>query len=106
MGGIDCSPVTAGPTPGMISGMLQVSATVPAGLSGQVPVVVTIRGVSSQAGVTLEVTPAANNFRKSTGSAVPRRNRAGAILIQLQVPADATAEDADRRWGARFVLGT
>jgi uncharacterized protein (TIGR03437 family) len=55
MGGEDCTDVTVSPAPGLISGMLVVTARVPADLAGTVPVVFTVGGVPSQDGVTLEV---------------------------------------------------
>jgi uncharacterized protein (TIGR03437 family) len=58
MGGEDCADVTVGPAPGLISGMLVVTARVPADLSGTVPVVFTVGGAPSQSGVTLEVAAA------------------------------------------------
>jgi uncharacterized protein (TIGR03437 family) len=56
IGGSDCTDVTVGPAPGLISGMLVVTARVPADLAGTVPVVFSVGGVVSQQGVTLEVT--------------------------------------------------
>jgi len=49
----------AGPIPGSILGLLQINAVVPVGASTgvAVPVVVTIGGNSTQAGVTLAVHP-------------------------------------------------
>ena len=57
MGGIPCQTNYAGAAPGLIAGAMQINAQVPAGVTpgASVPVVVTIGGVSSQAGVTLAV---------------------------------------------------
>ena len=53
MGGVQSSIVYSGDAPGLVAGLLQVNATVPAGLQGTQPVVLTIGGVSSPAGVTI-----------------------------------------------------
>ena len=57
IGGQDAEVLYAGAAPGLVSGVLQVNARVPAevGPGGAVAVVVTVGGVSSQAGVTLGV---------------------------------------------------
>ena len=47
--------ISAGPVPGLVSGILQIQAVVPADLDGTVPVVASIGGIPSQAGVTLVV---------------------------------------------------
>ncbi|HUB78915.1 MAG TPA: glycosyl hydrolase [Bryobacteraceae bacterium] len=57
MGGIPCQTNYVGAAPGLVSGALQINAQVPAGVTPapDVPVVVTIGGVSSQNGVTMAV---------------------------------------------------
>jgi uncharacterized protein (TIGR03437 family) len=55
LGGEDCTDVSAAPVPGMVSGIIQVAARVPADLAGTVDAVLFINGVPSQPGVTLEV---------------------------------------------------
>jgi uncharacterized protein (TIGR03437 family) len=55
MNGESCQNVSAAPVAGMVSGIIQVSATVPADLSGTVSVVLFVGGIASQPGVTLEV---------------------------------------------------
>jgi uncharacterized protein (TIGR03437 family) len=55
MGDQECEIVSAGPMPGIVSGFLQITARVPEGLSGRVPVVMQVGGIPSQPGVTLEV---------------------------------------------------
>jgi uncharacterized protein (TIGR03437 family) len=57
IGGEDCTEVTAAPVVGMVSGIVQVTARVPADLSGTVGVVLSIGGNVSQPGVTLVVEP-------------------------------------------------
>ncbi len=57
MGGLPCTLNYAGAAPYLISGVLQINAQVPAGVTPgpAVPLLVTIGGVDSQAGVTLSV---------------------------------------------------
>jgi uncharacterized protein (TIGR03437 family) len=57
MGGQEAQVLYAGSAPGLVSGVLQVNARVPAGVSPgrAVPVVVTVGRASSQAGVTVAV---------------------------------------------------
>lgn len=56
IGGLPATLAYAGIAPASTAGLYQVNATVPAGAaSGSQPVVITIGGVASQAGVTLEV---------------------------------------------------
>jgi uncharacterized protein (TIGR03437 family) len=57
IGGIPCVTNYAGAAPGLISGVLQINAQVPAGVTPgpNMPVVVSVGGVSAQAGVTLAV---------------------------------------------------
>ena len=50
------------PAPGLISGMLLGTARVPAGVAGTAPVVFLAGGVASQTGVTIEVTPPAQEL--------------------------------------------
>jgi len=47
--------VDVDPAPGLVSGILQIQATVPSDLSGTVPVMLWIGGIPAQSGVTLEV---------------------------------------------------
>ena len=54
IGGTAAAVTYAGPIPGSIIGLLQINATVPAGLtSGNVPVVVTIGAMTTQANITI-----------------------------------------------------
>lgn len=56
IGGVDCPVAYAGDAPGLVDGALQVNVQIPAGVpSGDRPVVLTISGASSQAGVTVAV---------------------------------------------------
>jgi uncharacterized protein (TIGR03437 family) len=55
IGGVSATVQYAGGAQGIIAGVVQVNAVVPAGLSGNVPVVVTVGVNSSQAGVTIAV---------------------------------------------------
>jgi len=56
IGGVAATVQYAGGAPGIIAGVMQVNAVVPAGVSpGSVPVVVTVGGVASQGGVTVTV---------------------------------------------------
>jgi uncharacterized protein (TIGR03437 family) len=55
IGGVPATVNYAGGAPGSIAGMMQVNVVVPSGVSGSVPVVVTVGGVSSQGGVTVVV---------------------------------------------------
>jgi uncharacterized protein (TIGR03437 family) len=55
IGGVPATVQFAGGAPGQIAGVMQVNVTVPAGVSGTVPVVVTVGGASSQSGVTVVV---------------------------------------------------
>ena len=58
MGGEECEVVSAGPMPGVVAGFLQITARVPEGVSGTVPVVLAVGGVASQPGATIEVAAA------------------------------------------------
>jgi uncharacterized protein (TIGR03437 family) len=53
IGGIDANVLYSGAAPGLVAGVLQINAVVPAGLQGTQAVVVTIGGKSSAAGVTV-----------------------------------------------------
>ena len=53
IGGVNAPLLYAGATPSLVAGVLQVNVRVPNGLSGAQPVVVSIGGVQSPAGVTL-----------------------------------------------------
>ena len=55
IGGVAAEVRFAGGAAGQIAGVLQVNVVVPAGLAGAVPVVLTVGGVPSQAGVTVAV---------------------------------------------------
>jgi uncharacterized protein (TIGR03437 family) len=55
IGGLTAPVQSAGGVPGMVAGVMQVSVLVPGGLTGNVPVIVTVGGANSQAGVTLAV---------------------------------------------------
>jgi len=55
IGGVPATVQSAAGAPGLPAGVMQVTATVPAGVSGRVPVVVTVGGARSQAGVTIAV---------------------------------------------------
>jgi trimeric autotransporter adhesin len=55
IGGVPAEVKYAGGASGIIAGVMQVNLTVPAGLSGTVPVVIAVGGVSSQSGVTVSV---------------------------------------------------
>ena len=57
IGGQPAEVLYAGSAPGLVSGVLQVNARIPAGVTTgpAIPVVVTVGGASSQAGVTLAV---------------------------------------------------
>lgn len=72
MNGSECTDVSAAPAAGMVSGIIQVSARVPADLSGTVNAVLFIGGIPSQPGVTLEVQPA-DAMPLSTGPPPLRR---------------------------------
>jgi uncharacterized protein (TIGR03437 family) len=45
----------AGPAPGEVNGVMQVNITVPSGMMGTQQLIVTVGGVPSQSGITLEV---------------------------------------------------
>lgn len=56
IGGIDADVDFAGAAPSLVSGVMQINAHIPNGVSsGNVPIVITIGGVSSQLGVTVAV---------------------------------------------------
>lgn len=55
IGGVPATVQYAGGAPGVIAGVMQVNAVVPAGVSGTVPVVVTAGSAASQSGVTVVV---------------------------------------------------
>lgn len=57
IGGLDCPIEYAGGAPGLVSGLVQINAQVPAGVAAgsSVPIAINIGGVSSQAGVTIAV---------------------------------------------------
>ncbi len=53
IGGVAAEVSYAGGAPGLIAGVMQVNVVVPAGLTGEVPVVISAGGVASQPGVTV-----------------------------------------------------
>jgi endo-1,4-beta-xylanase len=55
IGGVTATVGYAGPAPGEVNGVMQVNITVPTGLTGAQPLVVTVGGVASQSGVTVAV---------------------------------------------------
>jgi uncharacterized protein (TIGR03437 family) len=55
IGGAAADVQFAGGTPGGTAGVMQVNVVVPFGISGTVPVVITVGGVASQSGVTVVV---------------------------------------------------
>ncbi|HKA01871.1 MAG TPA: BACON domain-containing carbohydrate-binding protein [Candidatus Solibacter sp.] len=56
IGGVAVTPLYAGAAPGIVQGVVQINAAIPAGVaSGNVPVEVTIGGVTSPTGVTVAV---------------------------------------------------
>jgi uncharacterized protein (TIGR03437 family) len=55
IGGIAAEVKYAGGASGLIAGLMQVNAVIPAGVSGTVPVTISVGGVSSQPGVTVSV---------------------------------------------------
>ena len=56
IGGQNAKALYAGAAPGLVAGLLQVNAVVPAGVaSGDQPIVVTVGTVASQTGVTVAV---------------------------------------------------
>ncbi len=55
IGGMSAPVVASGGVPGMPAGYFQVSVQVPPGVTGDVPVVITVGGVASQPGVTISL---------------------------------------------------
>jgi len=55
IGGVAAEVRYAGGAPAQVAGVLQLNVVVPKGVSGTVPVVLTVAGVPSQAGVTVAV---------------------------------------------------
>ncbi len=56
IGGVNAPVIYAGPAPGLVNGVMQVNAMVPAGLApGPQPLLITVGGVRSDAGVTIAV---------------------------------------------------
>ena len=56
VGGLPANILYAGPAPGLVNGVLQVNLTVPVGLaSGPQAVIISVAGVPSQAGITVDV---------------------------------------------------
>ena len=55
IGGVTATIGYAGPAPGEVNGVMQVNLTVPSGMTGAQPVVITVGGVASQSGVTVAV---------------------------------------------------
>jgi uncharacterized protein (TIGR03437 family) len=56
IGGVDAKVDFAGAAPSLVSGVMQINVHIPTTVSsGNVPVVITVGGISSQAGVTVAV---------------------------------------------------
>ena len=55
IGGVSAEVVYSGPAPGEVNGVMQVNIGVPTGLTGAQPLIITVGGVPSQAGVTVAV---------------------------------------------------
>jgi uncharacterized protein (TIGR03437 family) len=55
IGGVTATVGYAGPAPGEVNGVMQVNLTVPSGMTGAQPLVITVGGVPSQSGVTVAV---------------------------------------------------
>jgi uncharacterized protein (TIGR03437 family) len=55
IGGVPATVDYAGPAPGEVNGVMQVNLTVPSGMTGAQPLVITVGGVASQGGVTVFV---------------------------------------------------
>jgi endo-1,4-beta-xylanase len=55
IGGVPATVLYSGPAPGEVNGVMQVNLTVPTGLSGPQPLVITVGNVASQTGVTVAV---------------------------------------------------
>jgi uncharacterized protein (TIGR03437 family) len=55
IGGVTAPVGYAGPAPGEVNGVMQINLTVPAGMTGAQPLVMTVGGVASQGGVTVAV---------------------------------------------------
>jgi endo-1,4-beta-xylanase len=55
IGGLAAPVAYSGPAPGEVNGVMQVNLTVPAGLTGAQPLILTVGGVPSQSGVTVAV---------------------------------------------------
>lgn len=55
IGGLDATVLYAGAAPSLVAGVFQINATLPAGVTGNVPVVVSFGSASTQAGLTVAV---------------------------------------------------
>jgi endo-1,4-beta-xylanase len=55
IGGVTATVGYAGPAPGEVNGVMQVNLTVPTGMTGAQPLLITVGGVASQSGVTVAV---------------------------------------------------
>ena len=55
IGGVTATVGYSGPAPGEVNGVMQVNLTVPSGMTGPQPLVITVGGVPSQSGVTVFV---------------------------------------------------
>jgi uncharacterized protein (TIGR03437 family) len=55
IGGVTATVGYAGPAPGEVNGVMQVNLTIPSGMTGAQPIVITVGGVASQSAVTVAV---------------------------------------------------
>lgn len=55
IGNVPAAVAYAGPAPGEVNGVMQVNLTIPTGLTGAQPLVITVGGVPSQSGITVAV---------------------------------------------------
>jgi uncharacterized protein (TIGR03437 family) len=55
IGGVTAPVIYAGPAPGEVNGVMQVDLTVPTGMTGAQPVIISVNNVASQSGVTVAV---------------------------------------------------
>ena len=55
VGGVSADVLYGGVAPGLVTGVLQVNVRVPAGVSGSVPLLISVGNAQSQSGVTVWV---------------------------------------------------